>query len=147
MLFTAHAAVGGVAGEYLNSPFLAFIAGIILHFILDAIPHYDVTDNGKFTLRQNLLIIIDVAIGLILFAVLYDKIDHPVSFLAGSFGCILPDIVDLVPFWNKYFHATKFGKRFHSFHAYIQSIKVGPIFGLSIQAIIIITSVLILISK
>lgn len=147
MLFTAHAAVGGVAGEYLNSPVLAFIAGFILHFILDAIPHYDTTDNQKWTFRQYFLMFADMAVGFVLLFIFFDKIGHPLSFFAGSFGSILPDILDLPPIWRDRFRSTWFGARMHRVHEAVQKIKVGPVSGLSIQVIIIVITVYILISK
>jgi hypothetical protein len=146
MLFTAHAAVGGVAGEYLNSPILAFIAGFILHFILDSVPHYDTTDNHKWTFRQCFLMFADMAIGIVLVVVFYNKIGHPVSFFAGALGGVLPDILDITPLWQKQFRSTWFGRGMHKIHFSIQN-KVGLILGLTVQAVIIAVSVLILISK
>ncbi|MFA7243942.1 MAG: hypothetical protein WC080_01480 [Patescibacteria group bacterium] len=118
-----------------------------MHFILDSIPHFDTTDDGKFTLRQNVLILLDILIGVVLFVIFYDKISHPVAFISGAFGCLLPDILDVAPFWKKNFQKTWFGDKMHYVHDKIQAIKIGPFLGLSIQAIFIAFSVLILILK
>lgn len=40
MLVLTHAVVGAAAGELLNNPIYAVIAGIILHLLCDKIPHY-----------------------------------------------------------------------------------------------------------
>jgi len=146
MLLGAHLMAGAAAGEYINNPYLAFAAGFILHFILDAVPHFDTTDDNKFTFRQIALISVDGIIGLLIFFVCYRQFSvHKISFLAGALGGIVPDIIDNVPFWQKIIKNNKFGKKFHSFHAWVQSIKVAPIPGIAVQYLIIAITVLILI--
>jgi len=146
MLLGAHLITGAVAGEYIDSPYLAFAAGVILHFIIDAIPHFDTTDDGKLSFRQIALIVVDGIVGLaILYFCYQDFSIHKLSFLAGAFGSILPDLIDNVPFWDKSFQKTRLGKIFHNFHYQIQSVKLTPIPGLAIQYIIITIAVLILI--
>lgn len=146
MLLGAHLIAGATAGEYVNNPYLAFAAGIILHFILDAVPHYDTTDDHKLTFRQITLVAIDGIVG---FAVLYfcyrDFSIHKISYLAGALGGIFPDLLDNVPFWEKAFQKTFFGKKFHQFHARMQQFDLKPIPGLAIQYIIIVVAVLILV--
>lgn len=147
MLLGAHLIVGAVAGEYVNNPFLAFAAGIILHFILDAIPHYDTTDEGKITKRQMVLIAIDGIISLVILYYCFSNLStHQLSFVTGSFGGILPDILDNVFWWQKKFRSTKFGKAFNKLHGWLQKYKLSPIAGLSAQYLIIALAVLILIN-
>ncbi len=146
MLLGAHLMAGATAGEYVNNPFLAFAAGIVLHFILDAVPHFDTTDDSKLTFRQMALVAIDGIVG---FAVLYfcyrDFSIHKISYLAGALGGIFPDLLDNVPLWEKAFQKTFFGKKFHQFHAWLQHFELRPISGLAIQYIIIVAAVLILV--
>lgn len=146
MLLGAHLIAGAVAGEYVDNPFLAFAAGIILHFILDAIPHYDTTDDGKYTFRQMALIVVEGIISIIIFLYCYKDFSiHKVSYLAGALGGVVPDIIDNVPFWQKYFQKSLFGQKFHRFHEWVQSLKISPVPGLIIQYLIIAVAVLILI--
>lgn len=146
MLLGPHLITGAVAGEYIDNPYFAFAAGIILHFILDAIPHYDTTDDGKYTFRQIALIFSEGIIGIIIFLFCYKNFSvHKISFLAGALGGIVPDIIDNVPFWQKIFQNNKFGKKFHSFHTWVQLIKLAPIPGIAVQYLIIAITVLILI--
>ena len=142
MLFAVHATAAGAAGQFIGNPPLAFLAGIILHFILDSIPHYDTTDNGKLTTRQVALVGIDAAI----FVFLVIFIIKPVfvwssPFWWGAFGGVLPDLFDCVPFWDKAFQRTRFGKKFHRFHNKIQSIKLSFIPGILIQVCLLAVSV------
>jgi hypothetical protein len=146
MLLGTHLITGAVAGEYLDNPFLAFAAGFILHFIIDAIPHFDTTDNDKMTFRQMALIFVDGIIGIIIVFYCYKDFSvHKMSYLAGALGGILPDILDNVPFWEKSFQKSTFGRNFHNLHKWVQSIKLSPIPGLAIQYLIIAVAVLILV--
>lgn len=139
MLFAAHAIPAGYVGEMIGNPFLAFLAGIIIHFVLDSIPHYDTTDGGKYTFRQYALVLTDLAIGIsIVLFVLKPEISFKSSFLWGAFGGILPDILDVVPFIRNYYRKTKWGAAVHKFHDGIQRIRLKPIPGLLVQAFVII---------
>ena len=48
MLDTVHVLTGLVLGRYIDNPFLAFCAGVVSHFALDAMPHWD----GDKTTKQ-----------------------------------------------------------------------------------------------
>lgn len=141
MLIAAHSLAGGMIGDQLGNPFWAFFVGVISHFILDTIPHYDTTDGGKMTLRQILFVCIDGLLGLsILFFIIKPDLNFESSFLWGAVGGIFPDFLDNVPFWKKCFQKTGFGKNFHKFHADIQFKKTGPFYGIFVQVIVIVFS-------
>lgn len=142
MIVTVHTFAGGVAGEVLQNPFLALLLGIFLHFVLDAIPHYDNTDNSRWTRRQIIFTAVDFIIaGLLLYFVLEIPVS-PAAFGSavfwGAFGGFLPDLIDNVPFWNKQWHSTKIGKKFHKFHDGIHQKQPHFLLGLSIQAAIVL---------
>jgi hypothetical protein len=146
MLFSTHAMVAGAVGKYLGNPVLAFLLGIVLHLVLDSIPHYDTTDDGKLTKRQLALVGFDI----IVFILLVIFVVKPMFSLSnpfwwGAFGGVLPDLFDCVPFWNKSFRRTKFGKKFHRFHDKIQSVKVGPVPGILVQVLFLAVSIYFLI--
>ncbi|MFA4996102.1 MAG: hypothetical protein WC536_03100 [Patescibacteria group bacterium] len=139
MMTATHIIAAGYVGERIGNPFIAFLVGIVIHFILDSIPHYDTTDGGKLTKRQLTLTFVDLTIGILIIKFLLKAdLSFGSSFLWGAVGGIFPDILDVIPFWQKAFRSTKFGKRFHKFHDDIQRISLPPISGLLIQAIIII---------
>lgn len=138
MLIASHLLVAGYVGERIGDPFLAFCVGILLHFILDAIPHYDTVDQGKFTLRQYLLVIIDGIIGLTIAYFYLSEKGINNSFIFGALGGLLPDILDNSPFWSKQFQKTKFGRIFHSLHKKIQFEQPSPLIGLSMQVVIVV---------
>ena len=140
MLAANHTIVAGVVGSYIGNPFLAFLAGFIIHFLLDSIPHFDTTDKGKFTFRQIFLVVADFAIGLMLiFWVIRADISINSPFVWGAFGGMVPDLLDNVPFWNKAFRKSKIGRKFHNFHNLFHSrlFNHKPFLGLLSQYLII----------
>ena len=48
MFITVHAAIATLAGAEIENPFLAFLAGMGLHFIFDIIPHGDKELGKRF---------------------------------------------------------------------------------------------------
>lgn len=140
MLAANHTIVAGVAGSYIGNPFLAFLVGIIIHFALDAVPHFDTTDDGDITARQLTLIIVDFLIGLlIIFYVMHVKLSFDSPFVWGAIGGNFPDLLDNIPFWQESFRNSKIGGRIHHFHEIIHSklYDKKPIQGMLSQYLII----------
>lgn len=141
MITTVHTVAGGVIGEYTNNPVLAFMLAFILHFVLDALPHFDTTDNKKFTFRQYAFLAVDFIVAFYLvFVVLKPILDFRSPILWGAFGGLLPDLIDNVPFWSPYLiKNTKFGRWFHNLH---ENIHFQPqpsfVFGMLTQALIVL---------
>ena len=137
MLIASHSLAAGYIGEIIGNPIIAFFVGIVIHFILDAIPHYDTTDKGKFTPRQIALIIIDGLIALGIFIAIFFEKGANVSFVAGAFGGVFPDILDNVPLWQKCFRDTSFGKIFHKIHKAVHHKQPSAFWGILSQLIVI----------
>jgi hypothetical protein len=150
MLIATHSIAGGIAGEYIGNPFLAFLAGIVIHFLLDTIPHYDTTDDGKFTFRQLAFVGADCVAGLIiLIFIMRADLSIKSPFLWGAIGGILPDIFDCLPGIQDYFRKTSFGKKIHEFHDAIQikSKGIKPWLGVLIQYSILALFVILYLAK
>lgn len=146
MLVASHIVAGGVVGSFFGDPYLAFLLGLILHFILDAIPHFDTIGEGCLNVKQIVLIITDFMIGvaLIIWIIKPDfSIGNP--FIWGAIGGMIPDLFDNVPFWQEKFRDTKFGAFVHNFHQNIHSRRYEsrPIMGMLTQYIVIGLSILI----
>ncbi|MDO8444171.1 MAG: hypothetical protein Q7S80_01540 [bacterium] len=142
MILTAHLIAGGAAGELVGNPAGAFLAGIILHFILDAIPHYDTVDKiPHFSRRQVFFTTTEIIIGiLILLFVIKLPLNRSIlnsNFAWGALGGLAPDLLDNVPFWEDRFVATKFGRKFHHFHHAIHKKQPGIVVGMATQIITI----------
>src|SRR4051794_3799697 len=90
MLVTNHVLSGAILGAVLPSPALAFTAGVASHFLLDALPHWGVTDEEDFldvAVRDGLVGL--ASIGLI--AALAAP-ERRTAVLSGIAGAALPDL-------------------------------------------------------
>ena len=76
MIVTVHVVAGGVIGELVGNPAAAFLLGIISHFILDSIPHFDNLDNECFSPRQIAFTAADFMIS---FSLLFGVIKLPLN--------------------------------------------------------------------
>lgn len=140
MLIATHSIVAGSVGAATRSPLLAFSLGIIVHFLLDAIPHYDTTDDGKITRRQIILIVVDAIVGLcVIFFVLKPPLYWRDPFWWGMIGGNLPDFFDHFPGVQRWFRDSWLGSRIHGFHELIQKYWKQPAFvpGIVIQIILV----------
>ncbi len=138
MLIITHALTGTAIGALAQNPILAFILGIVSHFILDSLPHFD---QGSFYIdkdkgpawtgasyfkmsegsfeggrcRDWIILAFDALFTLVFAA--YIAISLPCAqwtpLICGAIGGLLPDIFDTNPFLKKRFRATRFGKMFH----------------------------------
>jgi len=141
MIITAHVVSGGVMGEMIGTPIIAFIVGIFFHFVLDLIPHWDSTDGEKWTKRQVVFTSLDIVLTLfIVFGVFGIRLT-PAFFIGpffwGAVGNMLPDIFDNVPYIKKWFRNTVFGKAFHKFHDGLHKMKPKPSLGIFTQIFVI----------
>ena len=156
MFLTVHATVGITVGQASGNIWLAFIAGLLSHFVLDIIPHGDdnlIEDKNKLSEKESnklfKLGIIDGLIMSVLVSILYlqNQITLPILALSGVIGSILPDFIQglylifKTPLLNRYFI-------FHG-DIHFALFKKGVSFkvGLLIQGIILVlASILIVIT-
>jgi len=140
MLAASHLVAGGVVGSYIGNPFLAFLVGIIIHFLLDSVPHFDTIEEDKFDYKELSLIFIDFLIGMaIIIWVIKPDISLNSSFVWGSIGGMTPDLFDNVPFWKETFRKTRIGSKVHYLHERIHSkaFDKRPLLGILTQLITI----------
>ncbi len=128
MFITVHAAAAVIIGKSIPNPFLAFLAGVLSHFILDIIPHGD-SQMGKKFWGQRLKFLQEK--GELKFMAIYGSIDSLMLalfliFLFKNFeftradnviwamvGSIIPDFT--VAFYKlKEFRAIKWFFRLHN---------------------------------
>jgi len=99
MFLTVHTTAAIVLTQRIANPWLAFLIGLLSHFVLDAIPHGDkdfVGADGRITTKKFFtLAIIDIAITVIWVGFLFGQ-NHYTHFypaLAAVIGSILPDFI------------------------------------------------------
>lgn len=136
MIISVHIISGGVTGELLGNPVLAFWAGIILHFILDAIPHFDnfLDEECHWNRKQTISTSLDILLSIGLLIFLRPALTINNAFWWGAFGGVLPDLIDNIPIIRDYLLHNKIVQKYHAFHEATHIIKKpGLIFGFSTQ--------------
>lgn len=105
MFLTVHATAGAAIGMFIPNAPVAFALGMVSHFILDRVPHYDppiiagTIRDGVFknpVMRRFVFIsVIDLIAAGALTAILgaWVQPTNIWAFVAGAFGGILPDLM------------------------------------------------------
>jgi hypothetical protein len=147
MFIGAHTIAAGAVGERIGDPLLAFLVGVVVHLVLDMIPHYETVKRDPRTGEtvwpvpsQLILFFGELLIGIyIIFYILRVGTSGHEAFWAGAFGGILPDLIDSNPLWSKRLRKRSFFKRFHRIHEGIHIIKdPQPFWGLLTQVLVIL---------
>jgi len=164
MILTTHAIVGAAVGRLFPfNPIIAFLAGFVSHFVIDAIPHWHYkvesiesepkSSERAFLINKRLVfdffvIGLDLLIGLYLAMEIFDRGDYSnYSVFAGALGGIFPDgLVFLSLIWR-----TKILLLFRKFHRFVharwninKSFVLGPLSQLVFIVIAVLISKMIL---
>ncbi len=151
MILASHAIIGAAVGRlFPSSPLSGFIAGLLSHYAMDAIPHWDYTlpsiferkksGAGRVPGREVAYAGIDFIIGILLsFAIFPTGLGNPgtLSFLSGIIGGVLPDAL-------QFFYLFYKGEPIHShqkFHNAVHArwhLKNRPRIGIPLQTAIVI---------
>lgn len=118
MLATPHLLIGAAVATKVPEALPAALAVIVLHLVLDAVPHKDYIDKPKLTPSNVLLVVGDVLVALALFFAL---VKPALWFYAFGIGivAVLPDIVEFPGhFWSKWWELPGI-KRLHYWHGKI----------------------------
>ncbi len=149
-----------------RNPLLAFLAGFVSHFLLDAIPHWDYKPRSRYFCsyrssveneknRAPILsktfgfdmarIGLDFCLGTVIALVIFIRIDTSAIWptLAGILGGIMPDPLVFL-FWKIKKGAEDPLQRLHAWaHCQSASLDNRPFLGLALQILLIFTIVLI----
>lgn len=101
MTLTAHAAMGAVIGETIGNPLLGFVIAVLVHFLVDIIPHGDTFISNNYRIlkrrrKQALAYVTTDAICAILFVLFIVNVRdvaliRPISL--GIIGSVVPDLL------------------------------------------------------
>ena len=152
MILTTHAITGAaVASLNPTRPISGFFAGFVLHFILDAIPHWEYRIHSdsinpeigsklvfdRVFLTDILRIGSDFSLGIILSFVLFYSPESVFAVLAGALGGVMPDALQFA-----YGRIQKgpivYLQKFHEWiHSPYKKLRHMPALGIPLQALIV----------
>jgi len=128
MILTTHILSGALVGAEIKNPYEIAGLAIILHFLLDLLPHGDYL-NKKSSLKDFWKVGIDLLIGFLLIAaIVFHRKETPVDILylqnisIGIFFSLLPDGLTFL-YWKM---GMKFLKPIYNFH---QKLHLAPDFS------------------
>lgn len=97
MIITPHMLVGAAIGIYSPGIAPAFGFGVLSHYLLDALPHWDYLGEIRTSKAQNFLkIVLDFIIGLVAVLALVWDLPQKDLIIAGVMGTLLPDCVQFI---------------------------------------------------
>jgi len=90
MLSSTHSFVGASAGKYIPNPILAFLVGILLHFVFDKVPHF----WPKEEKYQGLMLVLDTIATILIIATLLflPGLHNRSGIVGGAFGGAFVDL-------------------------------------------------------
>lgn len=119
MIFAIHLALAGVTLQYIHNPFLLIATNVILHLILDAIPHADWA-----TFRSNTTIVVassitDFVLSLFFVWLVFANTNQPAPLIVATIAASSwLDLLDRA--------AKKFWPRLWEFHIFLHSWPASP---------------------
>jgi len=138
MVITPHMLAGAAIGAHSPNVWAAFCFGLISHYLLDSLPHWEYLDSIKINKFKHIAkIFIDFIIGI--FIVLIVSWPLKIVVISGIVGSLLPDIIQFL--YNNF--KMKFLSPFSVFHNKVHYHKRTPFLkGLIYQVIILVISVI-----
>lgn len=118
MILTTHILSGALVGVEIKNPFYIAVVSIVLHFLLDFLPHGDYLSK-KSRLKDFWKVGLDLTIGLAIVAVIFYRQGEALpdilylrNIATGIFFSLLPDGTTFLYIWMK----MKFLKPIYIFH-------------------------------
>ena len=142
MVIIPHMLAGAAIGAHSPNVWAAFCFGLLSHYLLDSLPHWEYLDSLKVSKFSQLIkIFIDFIIGSIIIVFLFLSSSFNIIIISGIIGALLPDFIEFlyVNFKIKLFRPLSIFH--HKIHYYK---KVSFLKGSISQTIIVIISVILL---
>ncbi|MBU1292170.1 hypothetical protein KKH07_01635 [Patescibacteria group bacterium] len=95
MVLTPHMLVGAAVGTQAPNVWVAFLFGLISHYLIDVLPHWDYLNKFEITNYKHLIkVFLDLTIGIVLILFLIWFEPQRIIILAAVFGSLLPDFLN-----------------------------------------------------
>ncbi len=161
MILVSHAIIGGSLGRLFQSPLLAFFSGVLSHYAMDAIPHweYDLKSifrdekTGKKGVRIGAEFFMDIfsatldlVAGIVLTFLIFrnanEGADSYISLVAGIIGGIFPDGLQFLHLFIKDEPLATHQKFHNVVHAKLRLTR-RPLVGIPLQVALVTLFVLV----
>lgn len=143
MLTTPHFLAGAVIASKIPSFWPAAVAAVVLHLVLDALPHKDTIGSGHLYPANVIFRLADNFLALLLFFILVAPHRWVYAFVIATIGMI-PDIIELPsilwPRWQQLSIIKQFSYWHRQVLQYTRS-DMGWIWGLLPQIIIVAVAI------
>ncbi len=145
MVITPHMLVGAAVGSQASSVWLAFCFGLLSHFLIDALPHWDYIKRVDIGNPSHLKkIALDFILGTLLVLILVWSEPQKIFILIAIIAALLPDFLE-VAYQN---FNIKLLRSFSRFHHWVHYHKILAFWqGLPFTLIVSLIAVLLLLLK
>lgn len=97
MVITPHMLVGAAVGSKFGNPWLVFTLGLLSHYLLDALPHWDYLKGIEIKNPDHLIKIgLDFILGGFFVFLLTYSSEQRFLILIALLGALLPDILEVI---------------------------------------------------
>lgn len=126
MILSTHFITGAAAASFTNSPLGLLAFPLILHFLLDAIPHWEYVEDSSELKNKIPQIIVDALIGPVCIALVSVLLfglnfNYLIWLLVGGAVSVIPDGFTLL---HVLFPKNKLFKKFFEFHSFVHNDKL-----------------------
>jgi len=95
MVLTPHILVGAAVGTQVSNIWVAFLFGLISHYLIDFLPHWDYLDVFKINNYKHIIkVSLDLIIGTVLVLSLTWSEFNIIIIFSAIFGSLLPDFLN-----------------------------------------------------
>ncbi len=117
MLITPHFAAGMTIAKYVDNWPLAVLSAVIVHFVLDYIPHKDMVGSAHINKGNIMLRTVDFSAAMIFFYLFAPPDNRFYFFLIGT-AAMLPDLIEMPGLiWPKW-RELPLVRNFHPWHTH-----------------------------
>ncbi|HCJ52658.1 MAG: hypothetical protein A2898_04320 [Candidatus Kerfeldbacteria bacterium RIFCSPLOWO2_01_FULL_48_11] len=133
MLLLAHIVAGSSIGVLAKNGGEAFALGMISHFVMDTLPHWNYILRVPITLKKIVAYSPDVLTPLIVFWCFVTAFPEQSGIITlATLGAVFPDIISMIALVSKTLRATVVIRVFQKFHSSIQW-EIGILPGMTVQ--------------
>jgi hypothetical protein len=97
MIITPHILVGAAIGAQASNVWVVFCFGVISHYLLDILPHWDYLDDLRITkLKYFIKMVLDLVLGLIIVGIIVWNFPNKIVIGIGIGAALLPDLIQFL---------------------------------------------------